>query len=81
VEPPQARPKDRPRGGTGTENDIRVVVDRAQEEMIFIGPDHPYYPLLAGLVSAVAGAWQQGYDHRRAGGRDNNPYRWDSGRG
>jgi hypothetical protein len=23
-----------------------------REEIIFIGPDHPYYALLAGLVSA-----------------------------
>jgi hypothetical protein len=56
-------------------NDIRKIIDEAREEIIFIGPDHPYYPLFAGLVSAIAGAWQQGYDHHRAGGTDTNPYR------
>jgi hypothetical protein len=75
VEPPRARHKHHKSGGTDTENEIRAVVEKAQEEMIFIGPDHPYYPLLADLVSAVARAWEQGYDHRRAGGRDGNPYR------
>jgi hypothetical protein len=25
-------------------NDIREIIDKAREEMIFIGPDHPYYP-------------------------------------
>lgn len=59
---------------------IHAMIDRAREEMIFIGPDHPYYALLAGLVSAIEGAWQQGYDHRCAGGTDDNPYRWRSGR-
>ena len=57
-------------------NDIREIIDKAREEMIFIGPDHPYYPLLSGLVSAIGDAWQQGYDHHRSGGADTNPYRW-----
>lgn len=56
---------------------IRAVIDQAQDELIFIGPDHPYYPLLTGLVSAIGVAWQQGYDQRRAGGPDANPYRWN----
>jgi hypothetical protein len=64
--------------GMTARNDIREIIDRAREEMIFIGPDHPYYPLLAGLVSAIGGAWQQGYDHHRSGGADANPYRWTS---
>lgn len=59
------------------ELDIRSIIDQAQDELIFIGPDHPYYPLLTGLLSAIGGAWQQGYDHRRAGGPDANPYRWN----
>lgn len=59
---------------------IRAAIDQAREEMIFIGPDHPYYALLASLVSAVQGAWQQGYDHHGAGGTDDNPYSWRSGR-
>ena len=46
--------------------------------MIFIGPDHPYYPLLAELVSAVGESWQQGYDHGRHGGKHANPYLWNS---
>jgi hypothetical protein len=46
--------------------------------MIFIGPDHPYYPLLAGLVAAVRVAWQQGFDHCRSGGSGANPYGWDT---
>lgn len=58
------------------DNKILAVIDKAREEMIFIGPDHPYYPLLADLVSAVEEAWQQGYAHRRAGGAEDNPYRW-----
>lgn len=58
------------------DNKIRATIDQAREEMIFLGPDHPYYALLAGLVSAVEGAWRQGYDHGRAGGTDHNPYGW-----
>jgi len=54
---------------------IRAVLDRARDEMIFIGPDHPYYPLLADLVSAVGNAWQQGYDQGNRG-RQVNPYTW-----
>lgn len=59
-------------------DNIRVIVEAAREEMIFIGPDHPYYPLLAELVSAVAAAWQEGYDHHSTGGPDTNPYRWNA---
>jgi hypothetical protein len=62
------------------DNKIRAAIDQAREEMIFIGPDHPYYALLADLVSAIEGAWQQGYDHRCGGGTDNNPYSWRAGR-
>jgi hypothetical protein len=32
-------------------NDIREITDKAGRDY-FIGPDHPYYALLAGLVSA-----------------------------
>lgn len=55
---------------------IPALIDKAREEMIFIGPDHPYYPMLAGLVSAIGTAWQQGYDRHRDGGPANNPYSW-----
>jgi hypothetical protein len=48
---------------------------RAEEEMIFVGPDHPSYELLAGLVASVRDAWQEGYNHARRGGADENPYR------
>jgi hypothetical protein len=27
-------------------NAVRAAVEKAREEMLFIGPDHPYYPLL-----------------------------------
>jgi hypothetical protein len=60
------------------ENQVRAALDKAWEEMIFIGPDHPYYPLLAELVSAVGKSWQQGYDHGRHGGQHVNPYVWNS---
>lgn len=59
-----------------TVSDIGRIIDTAREEMIFIGPDHPYYPLLAGLVAAVRDAWQQGFDHCRSGGSGANPYGW-----
>ncbi|WP_104139085.1 hypothetical protein [Arthrobacter sp. ZGTC131] len=58
-----------------SEKDIRVIIERAREEMIYIGPDHPYYPLLADLVTVIPEAWQQGYDSHRAGGPGANPYR------
>ncbi|MDJ0356291.1 hypothetical protein [Paenarthrobacter sp. PH39-S1] len=61
------------------EGDTRVIVDQAREEMIYIGPDHPYYPLLARLVSAVGAAWQEGYDHHSVDGSNTNPYRWNIG--
>jgi hypothetical protein len=64
--------------GPATENQVRAALDKASEEMIFIGPDHPYYPLLAELVSAVGESWQQGYDHGRHGGKHANPYLWSS---
>ncbi|MET3934434.1 hypothetical protein [Arthrobacter sp. OAP107] len=59
-----------------TENEVRAAVDRATDEMIYIGPDHPYYPLLAGLVSAVGKAWQQGFEQGMRGSREPNPYTW-----
>jgi hypothetical protein len=61
------------------ETKIRAVIDKAREEMIFVGPDHPYYALLADLVSAVESAWQQGYAHRCTGGANHNPYSWTVG--
>lgn len=61
--------------------DIREVLDRAREEMIFIGPDHPYYELLAGLVASVRAAWQEGYDDAAAGRADGNPYGYGNSRG
>jgi hypothetical protein len=64
--------------GLAEENPVRAVVDKAEDEMIFIGPDHPYYPLLAELVAAVGKAWQQGYEHARHGGNPSNPYAWSS---
>jgi hypothetical protein len=54
---------------------IRDLLVRAEEEMIFLGPDHPTYSLLAGLVASVRDAWQEGYDHARRGGSAENPYR------
>jgi hypothetical protein len=62
--------------GPAGENQVRAAVDKAEDEMIFIGPDHPYYPLLADLVAAVGKAWQQGYEHGRHGGHPVNPYAW-----
>jgi hypothetical protein len=59
-----------------SERDVLVIIDRAREEMIYIGPDHPYYPLLADLVSAIPDAWQQGYNSHQAGRSGVNPYRW-----
>jgi hypothetical protein len=56
-------------------------VDKAEDEMIYIGPDHPYYPLLAELVAAVGKAWQQGYEQGRHGGNHANPYSWNSAEG
>lgn len=61
---------------TGPDVDqVRAAVDRATYEMIFIGPDHPYYRLLADLVTAVGNAWQQGYEQGKLG-RQVNPYTW-----
>ena len=60
-------------------NTVRAAVEKAREEMLFIGPDHPYYPLLAEMVNAVEKAWQQGYDAHRSGGPKSNPYNWRSG--
>lgn len=57
-----------------SEKDIRIIVDRVREEMIYIGPDHPYYPLLAELVSAIPEVWQQGYSSHRVGSPSTNPY-------
>ncbi|NKX56542.1 hypothetical protein [Arthrobacter mobilis] len=54
---------------------IRDLLVRAEEEMIFIGPDHPSYELLAGLVASVRDAWQEGYEQGRNGGAGTNPYR------
>jgi len=67
--------------GPAAENQVRAAVDKAAEEMIYIGPDHPYYPLLAELVSAVGKAWQQGYEHGRRGGHHANPYLWSTSEG
>jgi hypothetical protein len=64
--------------GQTTENRVRAALDKASEEMLFIGPDHPYYSLLAELVSAVGESWQQGYEEGRHGGRHANPYKWTS---
>jgi hypothetical protein len=57
-------------------NTVRAAVEKAREEMLFIGPDHPYYPLLAEMVTAVERAWQQGYDAQRNGKPKSNPYSW-----
>ncbi|WP_458111978.1 hypothetical protein M1D88_17225 [Arthrobacter sp. R1-13] len=53
--------------------DIQMVLEKADEEMIFLGPDHPYYGLLAALVTSVRNAWQEGYDSA-SGGPAENPY-------
>jgi hypothetical protein len=58
---------------------VWVAVEKAREEMLFIGPDHPYYPLLAEIVAAVEAAWQQGYDAHRNGQPNSNPYSWHPG--
>jgi hypothetical protein len=60
-------------------NQVRAAVDRATDEMIYIGPDHPYYRILADLVSAVGEAWQQGFEQGRRGGHQPNPYSWTGG--
>lgn len=60
-----------------SEKDVLVIIDRAREEMIYIGPDHPYYPLLSNLVSAIPDAWQQGYNSHQARRSSINPYRWN----
>jgi hypothetical protein len=54
---------------------ILDILNRAGEEMIWVGPDHPTYELLAGLVTSVQQAWQEGYDQGRRGGTEHNPYR------
>lgn len=64
--------------GPAHENTVRAALDKASEEMLFIGPDHPYYSLLAELVSAVRESWQQGYEEGRYGGGHANPYMWTS---
>jgi hypothetical protein len=71
-------PKEGAMLGNAADNQVRAAVDKAAEEMIYIGPDHPYYPLLAELVSAVGNAWQQGYEHGRRGGHHPNPYVWST---
>ena len=63
-----------------SEKEVLVIIDRTREEMIYIGPDHPYYPLLSDLVSAIPDAWQQGYNSRQAGRSSVNPYRWNDSR-
>jgi hypothetical protein len=60
-------------------NTVQAAVEKAREEMLFIGPDHPYYPLLAEMVTAVETAWQQGYDAHRTGRPKSNPYSWHLG--
>jgi hypothetical protein len=57
-------------------NAVQEAIEKAREEMLFIGPDHPYYPLLAEMVTAVEEAWRQGYDAHRAGRSNTNPYSW-----
>lgn len=42
-------------------NTVRAAVEKAREEMLFIGPDHPYYPLLAEMVTAVERACVNGH--------------------
>jgi len=42
--------------------------------MIFLGPDHPSYALLAELVGSVRVAWQEGYESGRHGAAAANPY-------
>lgn len=64
--------------GVPASNPVRAALDKAEDEMIYIGPDHPYYPLLAELAAAVGQAWQQGYEAARAGGPQPNPYTWNS---
>ena len=56
-------------------NQILDILNRAGEEMVWVGPDHPTYELLAGLVASVQQAWQEGYDHGRRGDANHNPYR------
>lgn len=56
--------------------DIQRVLEKAREEMIFLGPDHPYYELLAALAASVRQAWQEGYDHNALGGPAENPYQY-----
>jgi hypothetical protein len=60
-------------------NAVQAAVEKARDEMLFIGPDHPYYPLLAEMVTAVETAWQQGYDAHRTGRPKSNPYSWHLG--
>jgi hypothetical protein len=60
-----------------SEKDVLVIIDKARDEMIYIGPDHPYYPLLSDLVSAIRDAWQQGYNSHKAGRSSISPYRWN----
>lgn len=64
--------------GVPASNPVRAALDKAEDEMIYIGPDHPYYPLLAELAAAVGHAWQQGFEAGRAGGQHPNPYTWSS---
>ncbi|EMY32323.1 hypothetical protein D477_020758 [Arthrobacter crystallopoietes BAB-32] len=53
---------------------IHDVLVRAEEEMIFLGPDHPMYSLLAELSGAVRTAWQEGHESGRRGAGAVNPY-------
>jgi hypothetical protein len=57
--------------------EIQAVLEKAGEEMIFLGPDHPYYRLLADLVASVRNAWQEGYDSASVSPAEN-PYRYRS---
>jgi hypothetical protein len=52
---------------------ILDVLVRAEEEMIFLGPDHPSYALLSELAASVRTAWREGYESGRHGPAAN-PY-------
>jgi hypothetical protein len=56
--------------------EIQGILEKAGEEMIFLGPDHPYYELLAGLTASVRQAWQEGYDQGAQRGPAENPYKY-----
>jgi hypothetical protein len=44
--------------------------------MLWVGPDHPSYKLLAELTHAVRDAWQEGFEHARHGAAKDNPYHY-----